>query len=335
MNLSHLTDEALLSQTKTSVIREREMTMLVLHHLKEVERRRLFASLGFSSLFDYATRELGYCAAAACRRIDAMRLLKELPAIENKIQEGKLSLSTVARAQSFFKKEMAQQNKAVSVKEKAQLMESLENRSTREVERELIMRSSQPEIHLNEKVRPVTADLSEMKVYVNEEVLHDLERLKGLLAHSHPNMTTAELVGYLAKLALKKLDPGLQEAKRMTSSQSNLDQSHQKIAPANEVSSERCATSAPNESLRQCKASSNRYRSRYVPRNLVRAVWSRDQSRCTWVSSQTGKRCESTYRLQVDHVKAYALGGGNTFENLRLLCFHHNQFEAEKTFGRH
>lgn len=104
MFLKNLSNETLLSQTKLYVQKEREMTLQVLHHLKEVERRRLFASLGYSSLFDYVTRELGYCAASACRRIDAMRLLKEMPELEVKIQEGALTLSTVARAQSFSKK---------------------------------------------------------------------------------------------------------------------------------------------------------------------------------------------------------------------------------------
>lgn len=228
MNLKHLSDEALLSQTKNSVNREREMTLLVLHHLKEVERRRLFAGLGYSSLFDYATRELGYCAAAACRRIDAMRLLKELPKLEEKVQEGRLTLSTLARAQSFFKKEMTIQDKGASQEEKIQLMKILENKSTREVERELIMRSNYPEAHFNEKIKPVTAELSELKVYLSEETLKDLEKLKGLLAHSHSNMTTAELIGYLAKLGLKKLDPSLHEKKEVTSEQSKSEVSLKK-----------------------------------------------------------------------------------------------------------
>jgi 5-methylcytosine-specific restriction endonuclease McrA len=340
MNLKHLSDEALLSQTKGSVSREREMTLLVLHHLKEVERRRLFATLGYSSLFDYATRELGYCAAAACRRIDAMRLLKEMPKLEEKVQEGKLTLSTLARAQSFFKKEKTALNRGQSTEQKIQLMESLENKSTREVERELILRSSQPEVHFNEKVKPITAELSEVRVYLSDETLRDLDQLKGLLAHSYPNMTTAELIGYLAKLGLEKLEPSLHENKRVSPGQD-------KLAGSSKVVSKReCLTPAPNDAtsqsvqaltnqkVRALSYSQFKPRSRYVPRNVIRAIWRRDASRCAWVSPQTGKRCEATYRLQIDHVKAYALGGSNTYENLRLLCFHHNQFESERIFGR-
>lgn len=256
MILKNLSNEALLSQTKLCVQKEREMTLQVLHHLKEVERRRLFASLGYSSLFDYVTRELGYCAASACRRIDAMRLLKELPELEEKIQDGSLTLSTAARAQSFFKKESNNSKTSLSLEQKSELMKQLENKSTRQVEKELIALTTTPEAHLQEKVRAVTPTLSEVKFYASDELLGELEKLKGLLAHSHPNMTTAELVSYLAKLGLKKLDPAQQEVKA-------------RITPA------------PNESSRQTKLKSNPARSRYVPRYLLRSVWKRDQSQCT------------------------------------------------------
>ncbi len=43
MNLKSLSDESLLKQTELAVAREKEATLSVLHHLREVERRQLFA----------------------------------------------------------------------------------------------------------------------------------------------------------------------------------------------------------------------------------------------------------------------------------------------------
>jgi hypothetical protein len=198
MNLRSLTNEALLSETKTCVAREREMTLTVLHHLREVERRRLFAVLSYSSLFDYTTRELGYDSASAMRRIDAMRLLKEMPEVEKKIQEGTLTLSTAARAHGFFKKEAVEPAK----------------KTTREAEKTLLQFSQAPAMHLfHERIKPVTPELSEVCFYANEELLGQLEKLKGLLAHSHPNMNTGELIAYLARLGLERLDPAAWKAK--------------------------------------------------------------------------------------------------------------------------
>jgi hypothetical protein len=38
--------------------------------------------------------------------------------------------------------------------------------------------------------------------------------------------------------------------------------------------------------------------------------------------------------LEFDHCEAFAIGGEETVENLRLRCRAHNVFEAEKLFGR-
>ncbi|MBS1984554.1 MAG: hypothetical protein JST16_10310, partial [Bdellovibrionales bacterium] len=63
-----LKDSELLSATKALAQKERAVTMKVLRHLQEIERRKLYA-FRFTSLFDYAVRELGYSEAAASRRI--------------------------------------------------------------------------------------------------------------------------------------------------------------------------------------------------------------------------------------------------------------------------
>ncbi|MFL5814263.1 MAG: HNH endonuclease [Bdellovibrionia bacterium] len=286
-----------------------------------MEHRRLFASLGYSSLFDYATKELGYCAASACRRIDAMRLLKELPVLEGKIQDGKLTLSTVARAQSFFKKE------SVSLETKTAVMTSLENKSTREVERELLSLTSAPQVHLQERIKPISPELSEVRFYADDELLSNLEKLKGLLAHSHPNMSTSDLVSYLAQLGLKQLDPS-QKVLRKSQTQVQAQTRIQSFGNTAEVTAP-----APNESVRHVR--NQKQRSRYISRAVAREVWMRDEGRCTWVSALNGTKCGSTYRLQLDHIQAFALGGANIAQNLRLLCFHHNQLEAEKIFGKY
>jgi len=58
--LRTLPDELLLKTTKELAQREREITLSILLHLQEVERRRLYARLGFSSLYESAGTELGY-----------------------------------------------------------------------------------------------------------------------------------------------------------------------------------------------------------------------------------------------------------------------------------
>ena len=105
MNLKHLTDTQLLSDTKAVRQCERDTLTKMLHHLREVERRRLFATLKYKSLHAYAIGELGYSGDEAGRRIAALRLLKELPEIEEKIENGSLNLTNLGLAQTLFNKE--------------------------------------------------------------------------------------------------------------------------------------------------------------------------------------------------------------------------------------
>ncbi|MEZ4815069.1 MAG: hypothetical protein R3A80_07675 [Bdellovibrionota bacterium] len=140
MKLSEIDNKTLLVKTQELARSEREVTLSVLHHLREIERRHLYAELGYSSLYEYVVQELKYSNGAAHRRIASMRLLNTLPEMEKKLESGALSLCALAQAQSFFRQEKTQ-----SLEVKKSILLNLENKSTREVERELLSSSSQPE----------------------------------------------------------------------------------------------------------------------------------------------------------------------------------------------
>ena len=70
---SKLGDQQLLNQTKRLAANQRCIEVHILDHLDEIDRRGLALRRGFSSLFDYAVRELGFTDAAAQRRIQTMR----------------------------------------------------------------------------------------------------------------------------------------------------------------------------------------------------------------------------------------------------------------------
>jgi hypothetical protein len=75
-----------------------------------------------------------------------------------------------------------------------------------------------------------------------------------------------------------------------------------------------------------------RVSARRIPAAVKRAVWRRDEGRCTFVAA-SGRRCEARHRLEFDHVVPVALGGESTVAGLRLLCRTHNQLEAEIALG--
>ncbi|MCB9026576.1 MAG: hypothetical protein H6625_09690 [Bdellovibrionaceae bacterium] len=63
----------------------------------------MFLDLGYQSLFEYTVKELKYSEGQAGRRIQAMRLLKEIPEIEKKIESVALSLTSISQAKAFFR----------------------------------------------------------------------------------------------------------------------------------------------------------------------------------------------------------------------------------------
>src|SRR5262245_35985164 len=95
MSLRSLSDSQVLSRLQNLVRQEREVTLLVLAHLNEVERRRLHLKLGYASLFDYCTSKLGYSASAAVRRIRSARCAVRFPIAHEMLKHNELTISTL------------------------------------------------------------------------------------------------------------------------------------------------------------------------------------------------------------------------------------------------
>ena len=136
-----------------------------------------------------------------------------------------------------------------------------------------------------------------MKLSITDEEHEDLRSAQALLGHAVPSG-----------------DPALIYARAMKHYVAHLEKQRLGAKPGS-------AKAAP------------RARGRGIPRALRRLVWERDGGRCAFVSAD-GHRCESTRRLELDHVQPLALGGETTPENLRVLCRAHNRHEAERILGK-
>lgn len=95
-NVSALTDKELIEHTDELVGRERRITIAILRHLAEIDRRRLYAPLGYSSLFDYCRRRLKYSESGANRRIRAARCARRFPSAYARLQSREVSVATLS-----------------------------------------------------------------------------------------------------------------------------------------------------------------------------------------------------------------------------------------------
>ncbi len=70
----------------------------------------------------------------------------------------------------------------------------------------------------------------------------------------------------------------------------------------------------------------------HIPHETRRQLVARDGLCCSYVGDD-GQRCGSKAFLQVHHDRAWAKGGPDTLDNLRLFCAAHNRLQAEQEFG--
>jgi hypothetical protein len=308
MKLSTLSNQDLLLHTDRLAARERELTLEVIDHLREVLRRRAFVEAGYSSLWDYVTQGLKYSDGAAKRRIDALHALREHPELASAVSAGALNLSTVSRVQSFVR------HRKLAKPERLELFQTMCGKSAREVERELVR--IDPEAPRPEQTRMVSESQVELRFSVSVELLEKLKRLQGLCAHRLKDAGSyAELLALLAELGIRELDPG-KAAKRGVSSNISGGTSTSKLRGSRDSHS-----SPPT----------NR---RFIPAALRRAVWQKAQGRCTHQDPATQRRCGSRFALQIEHIRPFALGGSSTdATNLTLLCRQHNLYRAVQVFG--
>lgn len=306
MNLKNLSDGSLLESAKRLVQEEREVLTKILHHLREIERRRLFCDLKYKSLHEYAVAELKYSDAQAGRRIAAMRLLKEVPEIEERITDGSLSLSNLAMAQTLFLKEK-KAGRPASVESKREVLFQLENQTTRAAEK--IVAQINPEMAYRNNI-----NFDSIK---DDSLREKLLTIKGRMAHTHPHMTLEELLHVLADNELEKLNRSVgvrRPAKALAR------KGHK--GSACRASVEAGAETAPsNDILNQPSAPKVKTKAQ-----MIREVRQRDQHKCT--------SCGSTHALQIDHKMPKAVGGLDTAENLRLLCRTCNQRAAIRFYGQ-
>ena len=339
-----LTDPALLDRTRELVTDEKRLLHLVLDHIREIDDRKLYAARGYSSLFAFVVEELGYDEASAYRRIAAVRAIRDVPAVKQKLREGSLTLSTVALVQGHLRTESKAQ--ARTPEQKSALFAEVEGKSKRETERHLASLTPASHAGRPELQRPVTATRTELRLTVNAEFMQRLERLRELHFHTDSFARMEDLLGFALAIAIQKKDH-LQSGtkKSVTPEKVEKGSGEPVIAPndslakiatngtLNAGSGARRSSAESRSAKSTCAASQSKSSSRSIPTTVKRAVYKRDAGQCQYRDLVSKRICLSRTAIELDHVVPFALGGASSVENLRCLCRTHNQWLARQQFG--
>ena len=143
---------------------------------------------------------------------------------------------------------------------------------------------------------PLTSNLQRLHMTVSKQFIDKLDAARKGQGHAQPGASAEKVIEAALDLLLA------QQAKR------------------------RGEVKRPQQNPRPAKKPG------HIPAAVKRAVWSRDEGKCTW-PLDSGGICGSTLRLEIDHVVPRGRGGPSTVENCRLTCAAHNQLAARQVYG--
>jgi hypothetical protein len=173
----------ILNQTKDLVKKEKHYTILILQNLEHIEEHKLFAKLGYSSLYKYLIAELKYSEGEANIRVANVKLMRLSKVASEKILAGELSLTN---GKDLFR--ALDQSKNTDEEKINEVIGEIKNQSTREAQNTIA------------KFFEIEAP-NEEKLVLRGEILVKLNRLK----EKHKIDSTLELLEILFERDLKEV----------------------------------------------------------------------------------------------------------------------------------
>jgi 5-methylcytosine-specific restriction endonuclease McrA len=343
--LDHVSDDDLLRRLVSLLGDSRRTECELVAHIGEADSRRLYAREASRSMFAYCTEVLHLSEAEAYLRITAARAAREYPVILDMLGDGRLHLSGIAKLVPHLTRENA-----------ASLLSRAAYRSKRQVEElvaEVAPRPDVPTLVRKLPERPprgLSIAPEGVSAAASQAGVAPLLRPDGV--GSSITSTVAPLIEPLASARYKvqftasaELREKLSRLQRLVGPQADLAAVIEQAVTEKLERLERrrfAVTKTPRKppagervERRHIPAPSRQHSapSRHIPAAVRRAVYARDSGRCRYVDDQ-GRRCTETHRLEYHHGRPYGLGGDHGLRNVCLMCPAHNQYEAERDYGR-
>ena len=341
-----LGNDQLVAALAELVQRENDALSDLLAHLAELDERRPYLDLGFTSLFAYCTEALGFCKSSAGRRITAARVCRKYPDAFARVAKGELRLSVLSALNQYLNPENA-----------TELFEASSNKSYDQVELLLAARSPKPDVRdlirrLPAKSEARTASTPDVGSGLNATPLADSPTVAES-AHPQTLRETPSAMperGRIEPLSAERFgvrftaDTEFRELLEEVRALASHSQPKGELLPLMKRALEACRSELRKtrfelgrkprraRSVDASNAGASEARSRHVPAEVAREVYQRDDGCCTFVS-EDGRRCGTRRFLEIDHVKPWAEQGESTVENLRLRCRSHNLRSARSHFG--
>ena len=325
--LKKISDEDLLERLSALLRQSRRVESELVAHIAEVDARRLYAREAFPSMFAYCTEALHMSEAEAYLRIGVARASRKHPMLLAMLGDGRLHLTGIAKLAPYLTEVNRETILSRAMcKSKRKIEELVAEISPRpDVPAAMRKLPARPEPQTGQPAQlrpdgvgrlsapapvepsrpaaaqPLAPSRYKVQFTASAELHAKLERLQVLMRSSIPDGDLGAIIEEAVTEKLERL-----EAKRFGK------------------------TKAPRKSVQQTDTSPS---SRYIPAAVRRTVSERDGNRCTYVDRR-GRRCKNRDTLQFHHDEPFALGGDHSPDNVHLMCPAHNQYLAERAYGR-
>jgi hypothetical protein len=336
-----LSSSQLLSATRELVQKSRGTDADLLEHLGEIDERRLYLDGAFPSMFAFCIGEYGFSEDVAYQRIAVARAARSLPAILEAIRSGRVHMTGLRLLAPHLNTENI-----------AQVLAEATGKSTRQIEELVARLAPQP---------PVPTVIRKLPAQVIPQPPPPTLFGSAETAVSHDSSPATASGSAPASVAVPRRDeqrcvvqPLAEETFKFqfTASRACRDKLRQAQdllrhrvpdgdvgtivekaldALIERVTKERFAeVRKSRKTAIEAEASSV---SRHIPSAIKRAVFERDGGRCTF-TDERGRRCGETGGLEFDHLDGFARTHLHDADRIRLLCRSHNQYAAERMYGR-
>jgi 5-methylcytosine-specific restriction endonuclease McrA len=129
-----------------------------------------------------------------------MKLLEQLPELEEKIEQGDLNLTQMGIANAFFGQQASEGN-TYTTEQKKEVFEEISGCSTRTTQAKLADKSPNKK-PIQERAKPIGNGRIDFRCELKETTLAKLKKLKSKYAHK--KFTTDELLNFLCDQALEE-----------------------------------------------------------------------------------------------------------------------------------
>lgn len=316
--MDEVSDERLVGGLRELLRAEGQTEARIVAHLAEVDARRLHLK-GAQSLFEYCQRSLGLSDSQAYYRIAAARVARRFPILFELLERREIHLTNVAPISKY----LTEENHVALLREAGRL-------SKRELLKELARRAPRPDVVSEIRrlipaagafaagptgsLEPLSDTSYRLQLNTSESLKEKLELARDLMSHANPSGDLAVVVERAVDLLIERL-----KSRRVGQTSRPRPRNRRDEAKANESHLDR-------------SKSGHRDARKHISNETRRSLVARDGLCCSYVN-EDGQRCASSAFLQIHHDRAWAKGGANTIDNLRLLCSAHNQLLAEQEYG--